>query len=84
VIGSGPGGYVAAIKAAQLGLKVRNLISFNFLKALTSVLFKNFYQNLNLNNALNISLIYHLVDNINPTVPDKYSKLTLVLNEVNF
>ena len=24
VIGSGPGGYVAAIKAAQLGLKVRN------------------------------------------------------------
>ena len=27
VIGSGPGGYVAAIKAAQLGLKVRILKS---------------------------------------------------------
>lgn len=25
VVGGGPGGYVAAIKAAQLGLKVRNL-----------------------------------------------------------
>lgn len=25
VIGSGPGGYVAAIKAAQLGMKVRKL-----------------------------------------------------------
>lgn len=25
VIGSGPGGYIAAIKAAQLGLKVRSL-----------------------------------------------------------
>ena len=28
VIGSGPGGYVAAIKAAQLGLKVCLLILF--------------------------------------------------------
>ncbi|KAF1740703.1 hypothetical protein MXB_3001 [Myxobolus squamalis] len=27
VIGSGPGGYVAAIKASQLGLKVQKLIS---------------------------------------------------------
>lgn len=27
VIGSGPGGYVGAIKAAQLGLKVNNLYS---------------------------------------------------------
>ena len=26
VIGSGPGGYVAAIKAAQLGLKVMTLL----------------------------------------------------------
>lgn len=26
VIGSGPGGYVAAIKAAQLGLKVSDLV----------------------------------------------------------
>lgn len=26
IIGGGPGGYVAAIKAAQLGLKVRHLI----------------------------------------------------------
>jgi pyruvate/2-oxoglutarate dehydrogenase complex dihydrolipoamide dehydrogenase (E3) component len=26
VIGSGPGGYVAAIKAAQLGMKVRRII----------------------------------------------------------
>ena len=26
VIGSGPGGYVAAIKAAQLGLKVKCLV----------------------------------------------------------
>jgi hypothetical protein len=31
VIGSGPGGYVAAIKAAQLGLKVNNTLSI-FLK----------------------------------------------------
>lgn len=33
VIGSGPGGYVAAIKAAQLGLKVIHLFGFmlNFL-----------------------------------------------------
>jgi hypothetical protein len=28
VIGGGPGGYVAAIKAAQLGLKVRGVSSF--------------------------------------------------------
>lgn len=27
VIGSGPGGYVAAIKAAQLGFKVENILS---------------------------------------------------------
>lgn len=30
VIGSGPGGYVAAIKAAQLGLKVWLKIYFHF------------------------------------------------------
>lgn len=29
VIGSGPGGYVAAIKAAQLGMKVPVLIYYN-------------------------------------------------------
>ena len=28
VIGSGPGGYVAAIKAAQLGLKVSTITSY--------------------------------------------------------
>lgn len=28
VIGSGPGGYVAAIKAAQLGMKVQTLLCF--------------------------------------------------------
>lgn len=28
VVGSGPGGYVAAIKAAQLGLKVNYITSF--------------------------------------------------------
>jgi pyruvate/2-oxoglutarate dehydrogenase complex dihydrolipoamide dehydrogenase (E3) component len=26
IVGGGPGGYVAAIKAAQLGLKVNNLL----------------------------------------------------------
>ena len=30
VIGSGPGGYVAAIKAAQLGLKVKIIIFIYF------------------------------------------------------
>lgn len=30
VIGSGPGGYVAAIKAAQLGFKVRSRLILGF------------------------------------------------------
>lgn len=30
VIGAGPGGYVAAIKAAQLGMKVRYFIQYSF------------------------------------------------------
>jgi alkyl hydroperoxide reductase subunit AhpF len=37
VIGSGPGGYVAAIKAAQLGLKVADFITF------LSKIFNNFF-----------------------------------------
>ena len=35
VIGSGPGGYVGAIKAAQLGMKV--MVSNNFLQNLAPI-----------------------------------------------
>jgi hypothetical protein len=36
VIGSGPGGYVAAIRAAQLGMKRRRLSNENILEAFAS------------------------------------------------
>lgn len=42
VIGSGPGGYVASIKAAQMGMKVRNCIISNILINKTLKLFRLF------------------------------------------
>lgn len=38
VVGGGPGGYVAAIKAAQLGLKVSNVDLFLLMDQLPSCL----------------------------------------------
>jgi succinate dehydrogenase/fumarate reductase flavoprotein subunit len=46
VVGGGPGGYVAAIKAGQLGLKVRRLFSIvklGSLQHLTSSICETFY-----------------------------------------
>lgn len=42
VVGSGPGGYVAAIKAAQLGFKVITIVhnhTFKYLDFLSFILF---------------------------------------------
>lgn len=55
VIGGGPGGYVAAIKAAQLGMKVSGLNHASFLEHIAILLLTQFNYAVHLKFALLLS-----------------------------